>query len=88
MKLNHRWCLQGILTREILTKDGQVLVHDNPRELEFLFGLKDGKSATVKVVEVSAAFLRERPFMRLRDHPELAATTFPLDPAEFRDWRK
>jgi hypothetical protein len=88
VKLQHKFALKSSATRDLITYQGRVIVHNNERELAFLFGLGQGKNPSLSVVEISARFVSERPTVRLAAHPDMAGVTFPLDPDEFRDRRK
>lgn len=65
----------GPVSKELLTYQGRVLVHDNPDEMTFLV-------PAMRVVALPRADLG-RPLMRLRDHPDLAALTWPLRREDF-----
>lgn len=68
--------------REPLTYQGQLLVHDDPAELEWLI-------PTHPVVEVlgrSPEEVAERmglPVLRWKDHPDMAGIRWPLDRKDF-----
>lgn len=68
-----RYALKGSVSGELLSYRGQILVHDNRGELEWLFPHEP-------VVPYSGAL----PTMRLADHPDMAAVTWPLNREDFR----
>lgn len=62
-------------SKEPYSYEGAVLIHDNPKELEWLFpGVRNEELSTFEV---------GRPLMRLKLHPDMQAVTWPLDPADF-----
>lgn len=71
-----QYALVGQVSRELLSYEGQVMVHPDRGELEWLFpGLQ---TAPVDPETLG------RPVMRLQDHPDMAAVTWPLDRRDFR----
>lgn len=72
-----RYALQGALSRDLLTWNGRVLVHDNPAEMEFLF------TGDVRVIDCPRDIPPEET-LQIRFHPQLAAVTWPLDRRNFR----
>ncbi len=76
--MKHRYALRGVSTKELISFQGRVLVHDNVRELEWVF------RGPVEVIQISARFASERPVMRLKDHPDMASCTWPLNQADFK----
>jgi len=80
--MSGRFAVEGLASKELLTYKGSVLWHDDRHELAFIFekGLSQG---TLRIVELPNAPMG-RPFLRLQDHPDMAATKFPLDRDEFR----
>lgn len=78
------YALQGSVSSELLTFKMCVMIHDNPRELEWLI-------TNARVVQM----LGESPFdvaswlgrrvMLLRDHPDLSHVRWPLDKNDFWD---
>lgn len=69
-----RYALKGAVSGELLTYGGRVLVHDNRGELEWLF-------PNERVVPYDG---RELPTMRLADHPDMDAVSWPLRKESFR----
>jgi hypothetical protein len=65
----------GARTGELLTYQGQVLVHDNKAELEFLV-------PKARVVRVTDGDLGQ-PVLELRHHPGMAKVQFPLRRQDF-----
>jgi hypothetical protein len=59
---------------DVFTLGGEILVHDNPAELEFLFPGRKAK-------DVSATRWPTRPW---KDHPEMAGIRWPLRREDFR----
>jgi hypothetical protein len=74
------WAVEGGITKELLTFRGAVLWHDNPHELEFL--MEKTIAMGSRIVELPSAGIG-RPLMRLRDHPGMAAVSFPLRREDF-----
>lgn len=75
------YALYGPVTKEILTHKGRPIVHDNKQEMEWMF-------PGVRVISVTDKDLANRsplPPIQLRDHPDMASTTFPLKKEDFRD---
>lgn len=68
-----RYALRGSVSGELLTYQGRVLIHDNRGELEYLF---PGE----RVVAYDGAL----PTMPVREHPDMAAVTWPLNRKDFR----
>jgi len=68
--------LKGNRSEVLLTYGGRVLVHNNDRELQFLF-------PGTEVVRVPAG-IPEELTMPIFAHPELASVRFPLDRRDFR----
>lgn len=67
------WALKTV-TGEVFTYGGQVLVHDNRGELEFLFPGRDTVDVTDSVL----------PKLRIQNHPQCACLTWPLRREDFR----
>lgn len=76
------FALEGTTSKELITYEGKVIFHDNPRELLFLFE-KSLSLGQIRIIQLPNKGLG-RPLLRLRDHPGMASTTFPLDINEFR----
>lgn len=74
--MTRRYALKGDRSGELLSVGGRVLVHDNAAEMEFLV-------AGARAVELGGSFPAELT-MPLRDHPELAAVSWPLNRTDFR----
>jgi hypothetical protein len=72
-----RYALQGALSRDLLTWNGRVLVHDNAAEMEFLF------AGDVRVIDCPRDIPPEQT-LQIRYHPQLAAVTWPLTKEQFR----
>jgi hypothetical protein len=73
------FALKGELSGELISYGGRVLVHDNPRELQFLFP----KMTVVEVSMNGDGLADGRATMPVRDHPQLVDVTWPLDPNNF-----
>jgi hypothetical protein len=69
MKKN-TWCLVGGVSGEILTYQGRALVHENKRELEYLFPAN-------RVVPLPSYWGEELTFP-LKGHPDMDTVQFPL----------
>lgn len=74
--MSARYGLQGLVSRELLTYGGRVLVHDNPHELGFLV-------PDARVVTVPRDIPPEQT-MPISAHPGLAGVRFPLRKGDFR----
>lgn len=72
-----RYALQGAVSRDLLTWQGRVLVHDNRDEMEFLF------TGDVRVIECPRDIPQEQT-LSIRHHPDLASVTWPLNRKDFR----
>lgn len=68
------WALKGGTTGQALTLNSRIVVHDNRHELEWLF-------PNTEVVDVTNTHM---PVMRLKDHPDMSAVTWPLKKEDFR----
>ena len=71
-----RYGLRGDITRELLTYDGRVLVHDNRHELEYLI-------AGATPVALPGGFA-DQEVMPISEHPELSTVRWPLNREDFR----
>lgn len=72
-----RYALQGTVSRDLLTWNGRVLVHDDPGEMAFLF------AGDVKVIPCPRDIPPEQT-LEIRYHPQLASVQWPLDRSQFR----
>ncbi len=71
-----RWyALVGATSGELLSYRGDVLVHHDRAELEFLV-------PDVRTVEITSELGRR--FMSVRDHPSFASVRWPLRREDFR----
>lgn len=71
-----RWALQGEISRDLLTWNGRVLVHNNRAELEFL-------TAGARVIPCPRSIPPEQT-LELRFHPQFADHHFPLRREDYR----
>lgn len=74
--MTRRYGLYGDVSRDWLTFGGRILWHTDPAEMAYLVPL----GATVREIP------RDIPddlMMPLRDHPQMAAVTWPLRRADF-----
>lgn len=71
------YALQGLTSGDLITWGGKVLVHDNRRELEFLF------IAGVRVVECPRDLVANDLTMPIWAHPEYEGLSWPLRRSEF-----
>lgn len=67
----NKWCLVGASSGEILTYRGFAIVHENKRELEYLFPAN-------RVVPIPAYWGLDLT-IPLKDHPDMDTVVFPLD---------
>lgn len=74
--MTHKWAMETIGSKELLSQNGKVIVHDNPRELAWVL------RGPFKVVELPKHGIG-RPLVSLRD--VLPTVQFPLDTRDFRD---
>jgi hypothetical protein len=72
-----RYALQGALSRDLLTWNGKVLVHDDRAEMEFLF------TGDVRVIPCPRDIPPEQT-LSICHHPNLASVTWPLRREDFR----
>lgn len=72
-----RYALQGAHSRDLLTWNGRVLVHDNRGELEFLM------TGDVRVVDCPRDIPPEQT-LSIRYHPQFASVRWPLTREQFR----
>ncbi len=66
-----KWCLVGASSGEILTYKMRAIVHDDKREMEYLFPAN-------RVVPLPSYWGEELTFP-LKDHPDMDVVQFPLD---------
>lgn len=68
----------GLISGELLSFHGSVLVHDSKEELEFLL-------RNVRVVSLPRDLdTLGRPVMSIREHPNMRGVRFPLRREDFR----
>jgi hypothetical protein len=65
-----KWCLVGATSGEVLTYQMRAIVHENKRELEYLFPAN-------RVVPLPSYWEEERT-IPLKDHPDMDTVVFPL----------
>jgi len=68
------FALKGSRSGDLLTLNGKVIVHDNERELQFLF-------RGAEPVKVS---IRPEEALPLWAHPDMAGIKFPLEKKDFK----
>jgi hypothetical protein len=72
----------GPKSGELLTHRGQLLIHDDRAELEFLIPNQRVVPVGGRTPEeVSSRY--DRPVLRWRDHPDMAAVRWPLQRRDF-----
>ena len=69
--MSNKFCLVGQQTGEILTWKNRALVHENKRELEYLF-------PGLRVVPLPS-YWQEAMTFPLKDHPDMDTVKFPLE---------
>jgi hypothetical protein len=69
------YALVGAVTGELLTYQGAVICHPNQHELAWLV-------PNARVVELPG--IVGLPLMWLKDHPDMAAVSWPLTKEQFR----
>lgn len=76
------FAIEGRTTKEILTFNGRMVLHHDRRDLEYLF---PGERIVMLrgYTRAECAQLYGRPAMLLKDHPDMAAVSWPLNPKEF-----
>lgn len=62
--------MQGLISKELITFDGKVIVHNNRDEMEFLF-------TGVRVVECPKEF-EPKDLIKVKDHPDFSSVQWPL----------
>lgn len=72
-----RYALQGAVSRDLLTWNGLVLVHDNRGELEFLV------AGDARVIECPRTIPPEQ-CLEIRHHPQFEHHRFPLQREDYR----
>lgn len=78
------WAMSGLVSRELLSFGGAVVVHANRAELDWLFPRATFTPVALKggtPEELAARY--GRAFMLLKDHPDMAAVRWPLDRRDF-----
>jgi hypothetical protein len=76
------FALKGAVTDELISYQGRVIVHHDRRELEYLFpGVRVEMLRGYTIAECAQEY--GRPMMRLADHPDMQAVSWPLNPKEF-----
>lgn len=70
-----RYGIVGTHSGELLTYGGKAILHTNRAEMEFLF-------PNSRIVRVSDGDIGQ-PWMRLKDHPDMKMTRFPLRREDF-----
>lgn len=75
-----RYALIGAVSGQLLTYRGNVLVHDDKAELEFLFPNR----AKTRVIRITDGDLGQ-PTMSIKQHPGLTSTRWPLRREDFVD---
>lgn len=76
------FAIAGRTSGEILSYRGRMVLHHDRRELEYLFpGERIVMLRGYTVAE--CAQLYGRPAMRLQDHPDMGAVSWPINPKEF-----
>jgi hypothetical protein len=73
--MKEKYGIVGGTSGQLLTYRGAALVHDSRAELEFLF-------PSARVVRLSRGLVGQ-PWMKLKDHPQMAAVRFPLRREDF-----
>ena len=74
--MTRRFAMIGAVSGEALSYHGQVLVHDDRAELEFLF------QGVGRVVELGGQY-PPGDCMSIKDHPDLVSTQWPLKREDF-----
>lgn len=79
------FAIEGALSRELMTFMGRVIVHDNLREMEFLFPkYRDGRYRFVEVdLDGDVQLLDGRGILWLKDHPDMDLVRWPLREQDF-----
>lgn len=81
-----RWALKATKTGELFTHSGRIVVHDNPKELRWLF-LKSIETGKFTVEELPKTGEIGRPLLRLQHHPDMETVRWPLRRSDFVDGR-
>lgn len=67
---------------ELLSLDMAVIIHDNPREIEWLISPAKSVPLNGKTPQEVAHYLGRRVLL-LKDHPDMASVQWPLDKRYF-----
>lgn len=74
--MSRRFAMEGPNSKQLLSYQGKVLVHDDRAELEFLF-------PGVRVVEPGVA-LAQYDTLPVKEHPDLGHLEWPLRREDFK----
>lgn len=69
--------MQGLISKELITFNGKVIVHNNRAEMEFLF-------VGVRVIECPKEF-ESNQLIKVRNHPDFSSYLWPLSRNRFND---
>lgn len=82
----HTWYgVRGATSGELLTLKGAIIIHDNPREIEFILSGTGGAVGLPGKTPKEVATRLMRRTMLLRDHPDLSNLKWPLNRNDFWD---
>lgn len=75
--MSQLFALKGDVSKELISFNGKVLVHESKEEMKYLFPF----GATV----VSCPdYIKPEEMLSIRNHPDMAAVRWPLDKKDFR----
>ena len=72
------YAMQGLISKELLTFRGRVIVHNDRSEMEFLF---EG----VRVIELPPGEFTPQQMLKVKDHPDFSSYLWPLTRNRFND---
>lgn len=71
------YAMQGLVSRELCTQAGKIIVHNDRAEMEFLF-------TGVRVVELPKDFTYDQ-LIKVRDLPDFSSYLWPLSRNRFNN---
>jgi hypothetical protein len=75
-----RWAVRGLVSGQLLSWRGLIIVHDNSAELRFLI------AGEVAIKEIPPTIEAEHTIW-IKDHPDFQSVEWPLNRADFKESR-